>query len=170
MTQVIHDLKEQQAHQAAVLAALEGQVGQAGDTLNPLQQVAVPVPRKGGGGSMFGGANPLLMSSAGAAAGAASGAVGGGDRPFSVRDGTASLCAQSIHIFEYLRLLFSPSFPFINSILDIPRGGGVAAGMRVNNPLMQSQRFQRGVVPSSPAASGAGEGEFSDAHGPDDSA
>jgi len=91
----------------------------------------------------------------------------------SVSETVRPLFALNQYIFSntwLLRLLFSPSFPFINSIPDIPRGGGVAAGMRVNNPLMQSQRFQRGVVPSSPAASGAGEGEFSDAHGPDDSA
>ena len=110
---------------------------------------------------MFGGANPLLMSSAGAV-GAGPGAVRGGDqRP--IRDGT-DLSLRSINtyfanIFSYD--FFSPPSSHSSQTQDIPRG--VAAGMRVNNPLMQSQRFQRGVVTSSPTGPGEGDEEFSDA-------
>lgn len=74
LTQVIRDLKDQQMHQAAILAALENEVAlnsdlSNGQTLNPMTRpMTMPQKGKGKSHSVFGEFNPLAL---GAAAGAA---------------------------------------------------------------------------------------------------
>ena len=70
LTQVIQDLKDQQAYQAAVLAALENQVGSAaegepGIPAQALRPYSAPVTRQGKSDSVFGSFNPLIVGTTG---------------------------------------------------------------------------------------------------------
>jgi hypothetical protein len=71
LTQVIQDLKDQQAYQAAVLAALENQLdssaaqGEPGMPAQALRPHSAPITRQGKSDSVFGAFNPLIVGATG---------------------------------------------------------------------------------------------------------